>query len=95
MRYNYLPLLKLFTHLDYIFKGLMKAGKKIYIYPIVLSAPLFTFHLPPKIFHASTKYRFRSKKEIEVYFLEIQRNLCTNFGVGFRPWKYRTLSFKI
>ena len=67
----------------------MKAEKKKN--PLRLLAPLYcykitvsyiTFHSPPKICHVSTKYRFKSKKEIEVYFVEIQRNLCTNFGVG-------------
>ena len=62
----------------------MKAEKEEEEIPLVLLAPLYcykitvshiTFHLPPKIFHVSTKYRFRSKKEIEVYFVETQRNL--------------------
>ena len=55
-------LLKLFTCLGFIFKGPMKVGKKNHF---AFSAPLYcykiivlhiTFHLPPKIFHVSTKF---------------------------------------
>ena len=47
----------------------------------LLSHTLHSIYLQ-KIFMSTPKYRFRSKKEIEVYFVEIQRNLCTDFGLG-------------
>ena len=87
-----MPLLKLLTHLGYIFKGQMKAEKKqkkkfllcfrlLSVATKLLYHTLHSIHLQ-KIFMSAPKYRFRSKKEIEVYFVETQRNLCTNYGVG-------------
>lgn len=61
---------------------------------ITLKLLYHPFHFPPKIFHISTKSRFRTTKEIEVSFGGIKRNLCTNFGVGFRPRDYKTMSFR-
>ena len=69
-------------------KAEKKKKKKFLLYFLRLSiATKLLYHTLhsiylQKIFMSAPKYRFRSKKEIEVYFVETQRNLCTNYGVG-------------